>query len=202
MEELTVRKLRIVLVVIVGLLAVGSAFLARLDSSAAQGTKLPKQIVIQAQAMGTGTQMGRNYNITARVKELSTPEDQAILLEAFKAKGNEGLVNALEKMPAKGRIAITGTLGGDLAYVRRFDRPDGSLMIRMITNRPLRFGEVWADTRSRDYELTALEIIASKDRKKKSGTLYPAIQLKVDKQGHIEIESFQFPWKLVNIQQR
>lgn len=196
------RNLRFALLTIVALLVVGSAFLVRIDSSAAQGTKLPKQIVIQAQAMGTGTQMGRNYNITARVKELSTPEDQAILIEAFKAKGNEGLVNALEKMPAKGRVSITGTLGGDLAYVRRFDRPDGSIMIRMITNRPLRFGEVWADTRSRDYELTALEIVASKDRKKKSGTLYPAMQLKIDKQGHIEIETFQFPWKLVNIQQR
>jgi hypothetical protein len=189
-------------VLVAGVLAVGSAFLARIDSSAAQGTKLPKQIVIQAQAMGTGTQMGRNYNITARVNELSTPADQAILIEAFKAKGNEGLVNALEKMPAKGRVAITGTLGGDLAYVRRFDRPDGSLVIRMITNRPLRFGEVWADTRSRDYELTALEIIASKDRKKKSGMLYPAMALKIDKEGHLEIETFQFPWKLVNIQQR
>lgn len=196
------RNLRFALLTIIALLVVGSAFLVRIDSSAAQGTKLPKQIVIQAQAMGTGTQMGRNYNITARVKELSTPEDQAILIEAFKAKGNEGLVNALEKMPAKGRVSITGTLGGDLAYVRRFDRPDGSIMIRMITNRPLRFGEVWADTRSRDYELTALEIVASKDRKKKSGTLYPAMQLKIDKQGHIEIETFQFPWKLVNIQQR
>ena len=196
------RNLRIVLLAIVAMLAVGSVFFAGTNSSTAQGTKLPKQIVIQAQAMGTGTQMGRNYNITARIKELSPPSDQAILLEAFKAKGNEGLVNALEKMPAKGRLAITGTLGGDLAYIRRFDRPDGSIVIRMITNRPLRFGEVWADTRSRDYELSAVEIVASKDRKKKTGTLYPAIQLKIDKQGHLEVESFQFPWNLVNIQQR
>lgn len=196
------RNLRIALLAIVAMLAVGSVFFAGTNSSTAQGTKLPKQIVIQAQAMGTGTQMGRNYNITARIKELSDPSDQAVLLEAFKAKGNEGLVNALEKMPAKGRLAITGTLGGDLAYIRRFDRPDGSIVIRMITNRLLRFGEVWADSRSSDYQLSALEIVASKDRKKKTGTLYPAIQLKIDKQGHLEIETFQFPWKLVNIQQR
>ena len=195
------RNFRFALLTIVAMLAVCSAFLARIDSSAAQGTKLPKQITIQAQAMGTMTQMGRSYNITARIKELSAPSDQAILLEAFKAKGNEGLVNALEKMPAKGRLAITGTLGGDLAYIRRFEQPDGSLVIRMITNRLLRFGEVWADSRSSDYQLSGLEIRVSKDRKKKTGTLYPAAQLKIDK-GHLEIETFQFPWNLVNIQLR
>ena len=104
------RNLRIISLTIIGMLIAGSAFLARINSSAAQGTKLPKQIVIQAQAMGTMTQMGRSYNITARVNALSTDEDRAVLLEAFKAKGNQGLVNALEKMPAKGRLAITGTL--------------------------------------------------------------------------------------------
>jgi hypothetical protein len=196
-----VRSLRFALLTIVAMLAVGLASLTRIDSSAAQGTKLAKQMTIQAQAMGTMTQMGRNHNITARIREYSQPEDQAILLEAFRAKGNEGLVNALSKMPSKGRLAITGTLGGDLAYIRRFEQPDGSVVIRMITNRLLRFGEVWADTRTRDYELSGLEIVFSKDKKRK-GTLYPAAQLKLDKQGRLEIETYQFPWKLVNIQIR
>jgi hypothetical protein len=164
--------------------------------------KLDKQIAIQAQAMGTGTQMGRNYSITARINEYSPASDQAILLEAFHAKGNEGLVNALEKMSSKGRLSITGTLGGDLAYIRRFDREDGSVMLRMVTNRLLRFGEVWADTRSSDYELSALEVTISKDGKKKEGRLLPAARLDIDKQGRLEIELYQNPWKLVNIQFR
>ena len=196
------RKIRVISLAIVGLLISASAFWAPLNSGAAQGTKLPKTITIQAQAMGTSTQMGRSYNITARINEYSPPGDQAILLEAFRAKGNEGLVNALSKMSAKGRLAITGTLGGDLAYIRRFDRPDGSVVLRMITNRLLRFGEVWADTRSSDYQLSGLEITFSKDKKKKSGTLIPAAELKVDKEGRIEIETFQNPWNLVNIQIR
>jgi hypothetical protein len=112
------------------------------------------------------------------------------------------LVNALSKMSSKGRLAITGTLGGDLAYIRRFEQPDGSVRIRMITNRLLRFGEVWADTRSSDYQLSGLEVILTKDKKKNSGTLIPAAGLKVDKEGHIEIETFQNPWKLVNIERR
>lgn len=180
------------------------ALVSGANSAAAQKPplKLSKSITIQAQAMGTSTQMGRSYNITARINEYSPPSDQAVLLEAFHAKGNEGLVNALSKMSSKGRLSITGTLGGDLAYIRRFDRPDGTVVLRMITNRLLRFGEVWADTRSSDYQLSALEITFSKDRKKNTGRLLPAAQLDVDKQGRLEIETFQNPWNLVNIQLR
>jgi len=75
-------------------------------------------------------------------------------------------------------------------------------VLRMITNRLLRFGEVWADTRSSDYQLSGLEITFSKDKKKKSGTLIPAAELKIDKEGRIEIETYQNPWNLVNIQIR
>jgi hypothetical protein len=104
-------------------------------------------------------------------------------------------------MSSKGRLAITGTLGGDLAYIRRFDKEDGSVVLRMITNRLLRFGEVWADTRSSDYQLSAMEVIFTKDGKK-TGRLLPAAQLDVDKQGRIEIELYQNPWNLVNIRLR
>ena len=171
------------------------------SSGDTQGTKLPKPIYIQSTAMGQLTQLGRTYSITAIVNELSSPDDQKVLLEAFEKKGNEGLVNALSKMPSKGRLAITGTLGGDLAYIRQFKQPDGSLVIRMITNRLLRFGEAWYDGRSTDYQLSGLEITVSADGKKKTGTLLPAAQLKM-KDGHMEIETFQNPWTLVNIQKR
>jgi hypothetical protein len=195
------KQLRSLCLISVAVLIVGSLFVADSNRAAAQDTKLSKRITIQAQAMGTSTQLGRTFNITARVNELSPPGDQAILLEAFKAKGNEGLVNALSKMPAKGRLAITGTLGGDLAYIRRFKQQDGTLVIRMITNRLLRFGEVWADTRTTDYQLSGLEIVVGKD-KKATGTLLPAAQLKIDKKGQLEIETYQNPWKLTNIQLR
>ncbi len=173
-----------------------------LAAVAASAQKLPKRIYIQGNAMGTSTQLGRSASITIIIEELSVPADQKILIGAFQEKGNEGLVNALSKMSSKGRIAITGTLGGDLAYVRKIPLPDGSVKLRLITNRLLRFGEVWADTRSSDYELSAVEIIFSKQKGKSSGTLMPAAKLKVNKQGETEIELFQFPWKLVNVRVR
>ena len=85
---------------------------------------------------------------------------------------------------------------------RRFQQPDGTLVIRMITNRLLRFGEVWSDTRSSAYQLSGSEIVVGKDKKRATGTLLPAAQLKVDKAGQLEIETYQNPWKLTNVQVR
>ena len=171
-------------------------------TSAQEGKKLPKTIFIQGTAMGQNQQMGRVFSFNLYIEELSTPEDQKALLEAFNAKGNEGLVNALSKMKSKGRIAITGTLGYDVNYIRRLNQPDGSTTIRLVTDRPIRFGEAWTDSRSSDYNLAGMEIIISPDQKKSSGTLLPACQFKIDKDNHLEIEAFQNPWKLTNIRRR
>ena len=168
----------------------------------AQGTKLSKPIVIQGTARGQAQQLGRMFSFNLWINELSTPEDQKALLEAFNAKGNEGLVNALSKMPSKGRISITGTLGYDVNYIRSFKQPDGTTKIRLVTDRPITFGEAWSDSRSSDYNLSGLEIILSPDKKKNSGTLLPACQFKIDKDNQLQIEAFQNPWTLMNIQRR
>lgn len=177
-------------------------FLTLLPGGESSAQKLSKTIFIQGTAMGQNQQMGRMFSVNVYIEELSTPEDQKALLDAFQAKGNEGLVNALSKMKSKGRIAITGTLGYDVNYIRRFQQPDGTTMIRLVTDRPIRFGEAWHDSRSSDYNLSGLEIILSPDKKKNSGTLLPACQFKIDKENHLEIEAFQNPWKLTNIMRR
>lgn len=67
-----------------------------------------KTLTISATMMGTLAQAGRVVTIDVYITESSTASDQKALLEAFSEKGSEGLVNALEKMGSKGRIAITG----------------------------------------------------------------------------------------------
>jgi hypothetical protein len=173
-----------------------------LSGSKSSAQKLPKSIMIQAQAMGTNQQMGRSFSVNIHINEFSSPADQKALLEAFNQKKNEGLVNALTKMKSKGRMAITGTLGYDVNYIRQFKMPDGGTKYRLVTDRPVTFGEVWSDSRSMDYSLSGVEIIISADGKKNSGTLLPAAQFKLDKQNQLEIELFQNAWKLVNVRQR
>lgn len=181
---------------------IGLLFSTGATSSAQNGTKLPKSIFIQAQAMGTNQQLGRSFSVNIIIEELSTPDDQKALLDAFNHSKNEGLVNALSKMKSKGHMAITGTLGYDVNYIRQFKLPDGSTKFRLVTDRPIRFGEAWSDSRSMDYSLSGAEIILSADGKKNEGTLLPAAQFKLDKENHLEIELFQNAWKLVNIRKR
>lgn len=151
-----------------------------------------------ATAFGTSTQMGRNIGIRIIIESYSTPEDQRTLLEAFSKGGNEGLVKALEHMPARGRIAVTGGLGYDVTYIRQFPSPNGR-KVRLITYRKIAFGEAFASTRSEEYSVTAVELELSDQKGKSAGTLLPACKLQVNKQNEIEIEAFQNPWRLGNI---
>ena len=168
---------------------------------AAQDNK-PKREVFQAQAMGQSTQMGRNFGVTVNIAEYSSPEERQILVEAFEQKGSEGLFNALEKMPSKGRISITGTLGYDISFIRKIPT-DGGFKIRALTNRPIRIGEAWVNGRSTDYNLTAIEIDFSNEKDKSTGVLLPACMFKIDKKTkELVVENYQNPWKLVNILDR
>jgi hypothetical protein len=158
-----------------------------------------KTETIDATAMGTSTQLGRNVSIKVTIYEYSTEEDRKILVDAFKKGQNQGLVNALTKMATVGRIAITGTIGYDLSFIRLVPTPTGR-KIRFVTNRLIRFGEAYADTQTRAYNLTAGEIeINDSDKDKSAGFLYPAAQLVINKEGQLEFQLNKNPWKLVNI---
>jgi hypothetical protein len=155
--------------------------------------------VIDTTAMGTSTQLGTVTNVKVTIYDFSTDDDRAILVDAFKKGQNEGLVNALTRMKSVGRIAITGTLGYDLSYIRLIPTPTGR-KIRFVTNRLLRFGEHYYNTQSTAYNLTAGEIeINDSDKDKSAGVLYPAAQLIINKEGQLEFQLRKNPWKLVNI---
>jgi hypothetical protein len=171
--------------------------LARAMTGLADDRSKPE--TIDATAMGTGTQMGRVVSITVRIYDYSTPDERQTLVQAFIKGQNQGLVNALTKMRAVGRISITGTLGYDLSYVKMLLTPTGR-KIRFITNRQLRFGELYWDTQSVAYNLTAGELeLNNTDNSKSSGVLYPAAQLVINKDGDLQFELRQNPWNLVNI---
>lgn len=158
-----------------------------------------KYETIQATLMGEGAQLGRRTDVKIIIYEYSTDDDQKALQEAFTAAGSEGLFNALTKMKAKGHMSISGTLGYDVNYIKDFEVPEGR-KIRLITDRPIRFGEAWHQTRSTDYNLSACDVIITKDKKKCTGTIVPAFELKLDKKtNQIVVEAFKNPWQMLNI---
>jgi hypothetical protein len=154
---------------------------------------------IDATAMGTSTQLGKTVSIKVTINQYSTQADRQVLVDAFKKGQHQGLVKALQDMKPVGRIAITGTLGYDLAYIALIPSPTGR-KIRFATNRLIRFGEAYNNTQSQAFDLTAGEFdLNDSDNKKSSGVLYPAAQLIINKQGQLQFELRKNPWKLVNI---
>jgi hypothetical protein len=176
----------------VGLLTVGCT------TAFSQGRTKPE--TIEGLAMGTGTQIGTTANFRMLIYEYSNEQDRQILVQAFQKGQSQGLVNALSKMRAVGRLSLVGTLGYDCSFIRMIKTPTGR-KIRFITNRPLRFGEVWADAPSTSYGLSGGEIdINDTDKKKSTGILFPRAELVIDKQGELQIELTQNAFRLAGIQ--
>ena len=158
-----------------------------------------KYETIDAQAYGTGTQLGATIGVTLNIYEFSTPADKQILVQAYEKGQNQGLANALQRMKAVGHVEITGTLGNDCSYIKMIPTPTGRKII-FLTNRQIRFGEAYYDTQSMSFNLTAgiLEI-NDQDKSKSTGVMYPAAQLVVDKQGELQWDLRENAWKLSDI---
>jgi hypothetical protein len=173
--------------------------LLSLGSASASSQDRSKLETIEATARGTETQVAKEFPVTLIIYGYSPRADKQILIEAFQNGKNQGLANALSKMKAVGRIAITGTIGGDVTYIEMIPTPTGR-KIRFVTNRLLRFGEVYRDSPSIDYNLTAGELdLNDADKTKSTGVLYPAAEFLIDKQGELQINLIGYPWKLVAI---
>lgn len=185
-----IRKVLVGAALVLGLLTIGNS------PTSAQDHMKPE--IIQAVITGTGLQAGALTNFTLVIYEFSTPDDKQIISDAFQKGQNTGLFNALSKMRSVGRVAITGTLGYDVKYIRWFPTPAGR-SIRFVTDRKISIGEAWTDSRSQQYNLTGgiLEM-NDNDMKKSTGVVYAAAEL-VMKDGELSINLAGDPWKLASI---
>jgi hypothetical protein len=159
-----------------------------------------KSMTIQATAMGTSTQLGKIYHVNIYIEQYSTPDERKALINAFKQKGQDGLVDVLEDLKPKGRVRFaSGGVGNDVKYIMELPSEKKVVRhLRLVTDRNLAFGELYYGTRSREHSVGAIELILTPDGKG-SGTVLPACRLTVDKKKQqVEIETYQNPWKLTN----
>jgi hypothetical protein len=187
--RLCISKIALKSLVLAGTLMIGTS----------SGLARDKYETIDAQAFGTGTQMGQNIGVTLNIFEFSTPADRVILVQAYDKAQNKGLVNALQKMKAVGHVEITGTLGYDCAYIKMTVTPTGRKIV-FVTNRQISFAEAFTDSQSMSFDLTAgvLEL-NDQDKSKSTGLLYPAAQLVLDKEGQLQLDLNQNPWRLSDL---
>jgi len=158
-----------------------------------------KNETIDATIYGTSTDLGKNVNVTLIIYRWSTSQDHQILVDAFQKGQNPGLVKALQKMEAVGRIQIPGTLGYDVSYIQLIATPTGR-KIRFVTNRRIFFGEALTNSQTQAFDLTAGEFdLNDQDKRKSMGVLYPACQFTINKDGELQIELYRNAWRAANL---
>ncbi len=155
---------------------------------------------IQCTAQGTSTQLGQHFTLNITIDSYSTEEERQQLLQAFAEGKNQGLYNALRKLPTRGRIQTPGTVGYELKFIRLLpNSPQGTRKIRIMTDRPITIIESREQTRSLDYSLSAVDLDLNEVSEKSTGTLLPLCEFKIDKKTkEFIVEVRQNPFKLVN----
>jgi len=159
---------------------------------------------IQAQAFGTTTMAGKTFGVTINIEDYSTPAEQKALIDAFNSGGHDAMVKVLSKMKSKGRVRLSsGGVGYQIAYVRNIQTASGRT-IRLLTDRPIGIGEAMNNTRSRDYDISIIELHLGADKEKNKGSLIPGARILVNKKSkQIEIESYHASaWRLAGIMER
>ena len=157
-------------------------------------------MIIQATAMGTSTQMGKMINVNIHIDEFSTQDDRNAVIDAFRRSGQDGIVAALDRMKAKGRFSTPYGTGNEVKYIFEMPLDKGRRHIRLVTDRRIAFGEAYANTRSKEYRVGAVDLFLTPDGKGSEGTALPACKVKVGKKTQqIEVETYGNPWKLTNL---
>ncbi len=157
-----------------------------------------KKETIEAIAYGQGERMGQNVALTLAIESYSTPEEQDILWKAFNKSGNQGVANALKKMPVRGRLSFTGVAPYDVTYIREMPTATGR-KIRLVTNRAIMFSETTGYSSFSEFNLSAMELNISTEKGKSVGVLLPACKFSITKERGLELDVFWNPWTVGNI---
>ena len=132
-------------------------------------------------------------NVDLYIKDYTTDEEAKALAGVLLEGGPDALHKALEKADSKGNITFTGRVSFyDLKLIRSHQTPEGRRIIA-VGDRPIRFLEAYAGTRSTDYEFGILQMDLKRDKKGKEkgqGVLIYAAKVKVLEGNKIEIENF------------
>src|SRR5215469_12119141 len=136
-----------------------------------------------------GAGAGATANVTITINSYSSPEEVQNLHAMLIDRGPDVVLNALEKMKPKGRIAMTGTIGFyDFKVIMSVPSSNGRRILA-AADRPIGFLEHYYGTRSTDYKFGFMELDLDA-RNRGAGSLTYAAKVKVINSDKVEIENF------------
>ena len=142
---------------------------------------------------------GATAMVDFTIERWTRPEERAQLIATMLEEGQDGLLQALQRMPSHGRMRFpswqgpdpfNARLGWDIRYTAQEPLPDGGRRIVMALDRYLTFWEARERPRTIDYPFTLIEMRVDKDGDGE-GKLSIATKINFDKKVNvIELETF------------
>lgn len=127
--------------------------------AAAQQSEQPGPERFRAVAANLGHVRGPlATEVDIAIKRWSTDGQRDELVNILKTKGQQALLDALQKQPAVGTIRTPDSLAYDLHYAQVQPWDDGGQQIVLATDRPIGFWETRNDARSLNYPFTVIEM--------------------------------------------
>jgi hypothetical protein len=172
----------------IAVILAGAGFLAQDPATAAESALRLRAFAVN---MNTPART-RTGTIDINIERWSTPEEAARLRDILVEKGQDSLLEALQKMkPRAGSIQRTGQLGWDIHFAQQVVASNGSRRIVIATDRPMSFWEAANRPRSAEYQFTLAEIRLRPDGKGE-GKLVPAAKIDFDSESNtLEIENYE-----------
>ena len=139
---------------------------------------------------------GRASSFQINITRWSTDEERAKLLTTLKEKGHDDFISELRDQEETG--FVTGH--GPVARANPFPSTrlhyayqhieNGTRKVVLITNRPIGFSEAANNSRSLDYDTSAITMdLPEKGDAKGKGSMYVALKISVNKDnGHLTVE--------------
>lgn len=125
--------------------------------SASAQTPLPEKYRMRAQSQGSIGSTSR-IEVEITVERWSDDAERDGLLAVLVESGPEALKAALADLPETGRVQVERRTSYPLQFAREFPQPDGTRLIRVITDRPIGFGEAMSQSRTQEYAFSILEM--------------------------------------------
>ena len=131
---------------------------------------------------------GITTSIDVRVNRYNTDQEIKSYADLLSSKGPAGLRRELEKQDV-GQFSAAGRAGTPFAIARKLCQGDKTI-VRVLTIRPISFGELRNGGRSIDYPYTMLEMVLDSSGQG-TGAAIGAAKIRFDKKkSTYEIESF------------
>jgi hypothetical protein len=149
----------------------------------------PEKFTAFAVNMSNMASRATTATVDITINRWSTDNERDALLAVFREKGQDALLNALQKLPVVGGIRTPESLNYDIHFARQRPEAEGGRMIFLMTDRYISAWEASNRPRSMDYPFTLIQL--QLDREGRGvGKLSIATKITETRGGTIELENF------------